>query len=479
MKVEEPLIFEKSKPGKIGILIEEEEDSFLQEIDPTLLREEIKGFPELSEPEVIRHFHRLARMNWAVTLGIYPLGSCTMKYNPVLNEEVAGLRGFLELHPEQDMEDIQGILEIYWRLEQLLLQLTGMDAATLLPAAGAHGELTAIMMVKKFFAEKGENREFVLIQDSAHGTNPASASIAGFKTREIKSTRSGMLDVAALEKVMDEKVALMMMTVPNTLGIFETQIVEIAEIVHSKGGFVYCDGANFNSFVAKILPSRMGIDLMHVNLHKTFSTPHGGGGPGAGPVLVKKELEPFLPIPRIVKEDGKFKVSCDFPLSIGRIKSFFGQTAVIVRALAYILSMGGEGLKRVAEVCVLNANYIRRMLEEFFYLPYKSDSLHEVVFSDKFQREKGVTAMDIAKRLLDYGVHSPTVFFPLIVKGALMIEPTETESKEELDRFIEAMRKIAQEIEENPEVVKTAPHSTPVKRCDEVLAARRLKVRWE
>jgi glycine dehydrogenase subunit 2 len=474
----EPLVFERSGPGKIGYSLPPLDVPEAMAIPGELTRAEVVGETEITEVEVARHFTRLSRLNFSIDQGLYPLGSCTMKHNPRTNEEVARLPGFAASHPFSPEEVCQGALELAWRLERILIELTGLARVTLQPSAGAQGELAGILMVRAALARSGDPRKTVLIPDSAHGTNPASAHFAGYKVRELKSNARGTLDLHVLEEAMTEEVAALMLTVPNTLGIFEDRITEIASIVHAKGGFLYCDGANFNSFVGVAKPGRMGIDVMHMNLHKTFSTPHGGGGPGAGPVAVTERLVPFLPRPTVERRpDGTFALDLDRPHSIGRLRTFLGNYGMFVRALAYIAAYGNR-IGEVARGAVLNANYIRAGLTGFYHLKYDAPTLHEVVFSDRKQAERGVHAVDIGKRLMDYGFHPPTVYFPLIVPGALMIEPTETEARPGLDAFIEAMRAIAKESEENPEIVLKAPHTTPVRRVDEVAAARNLVLRW-
>ncbi len=477
--IREPLIFEISDAGKRGFILPKldipAKDNILKEIPS---REEIEGFPEVSEVEVVRHFTRLSQTNFCIDLGFYPLGSCTMKYNPKINEKIAAIKELLLSHPQASEGLTQGSLEILKMTENLLKNITGMDAYTLQPSAGAQGELVGMLLIRACLQERGNPRKIVLIPDSAHGTNPSSAHICGYKVQEIKSNEHGAVDVIDLAKHMTEDVAALMVTNPNTLGIFETDIQKIADIVHSKGGFVYMDGANMNALIGICKPGEMGVDVIHLNLHKTFSTPHGGGGPGAGPVGVRKELEPYLPIPIIETKDGIFHLNRERPKSIGRVRSFYGNFLVVVKALAYILSLGPAGLKEIAEVAVLNSNYIRKSLENDYDLKYKTSTLHECVFSDKIQRQHGVTNIDIAKRLIDYDMHPPTVSFPLIVQGALMIEPTETESKRDLDRFIEAMKQIAQEAKNDPQVCKNAPHNSYVRRLDETSAARNPILRW-
>jgi glycine dehydrogenase subunit 2 len=479
-EIREPLIFEISEAGKRAVelpaLDVPEKEGLLAGVP---LRRELDGFPEVSETEIARHFTRLSQKNYCVDLGLYPLGSCTMKYNPKVNERLSGLPDFASSHPLASEDLVQGSLEVLKRLETYLCEIAGMDAFTLHPAAGAHGELTGMMLIRAALEARGNARKYVLIPDSAHGTNPSSAHICGYSVKEIKSNEMGMVDVEALEAAMTDEVAALMVTNPNTLGVFESDICRVAEIVHAKGGLVYMDGANMNALTGVVRPGDMGIDVLHINLHKTFSTPHGGGGPGSGPVGVKKELVPFLPVPVIGEKGGRFVLDFDRPATIGRVRSYFGNFSVIVRALCYILTLGPKGVREIAEFAVLNANYIRKSLEGEYHLKYTTPSMHECVFSDKIQKEFGVTNLDIAKRLIDYGIHPPTMSFPLIVHGALMIEPTETESRRDLDLFIEAMKKIAQEAKENPEILHTAPHVTYVTRLDEVAAAKYPVLRWE
>jgi len=481
----EPLIFDIGGEGRTGYALpplDVPEADLAAVLGEGNVRDTIPGFPEVSEVEVVRHYYRLSKWNYCIENGLYPLGSCTMKHNPRINEVMARIPGFAESHPLRPTSAAQGNLELLHSLSELLAEITGMDAVTLHPCAGSHGELTGMMLVKAHFDHIGEPRKTVLIPDSAHGTNPASAVICGFQAKEIPSGPDGCVDLERLEAEMTEDVAALMLTNPNTLGIFEKQIDRIAEIVHARGGLVYMDGANMNALLGKVRPGDTGVDVLHLNLHKTFSTPHGGGGPGSGPVAVKKVLEPYLPLPVIIREgepaDACYGEDYDRPRSIGRIGAFFGNFGVAVRALSYILSMGGEGLSRISEMAVLNANYIRKKLEPHFHLTYHSPVLHEVVFDDKHQAAHGVAVGDMAKRLLDFGFHPPTVSFPLIVHGAIMIEPTESEPREELDRFIAAMIQIAGEAERDPELVKGAPRSTPVSRLDEVTAARKPVLRW-
>ncbi len=477
--IREPLIFEISEKGKRAFWLPKLDISAKEDILRNLpLRDEIEGFPRVSEMEVVRHFTRLSRTNYCIDEGFYPLGSCTMKYNPKINEKVASLPQLVVSHPLAPSDLIQGNLEILRTLEELLAEITGMDAFSLQPSAGAQGELTGMMLIRACLEERGNPRKIVLIPDSAHGTNPSSAHLCGYSVREINSNEMGTIDVESLARSMTEDVAALMITNPNTLGVFEADINKIADIVHSKGGFIYMDGANMNALVGICRPGDMDVDVIHLNLHKTFSTPHGGGGPGAGPVGVKRVLEPFLPVPIIERKGEKYSLNFNRPKTIGRVRSFFGNYLVAVKALAYIFSLGAKGLREVAEIAVLNSNYIRKSLEQDYHLKYKTSTLHECVFSDKFQREYGIQNIDIAKRLIDYGVHPPTMSFPLIVQGALMTEPTETESKRDLDIFIEAMKKIAEEAKANPEMLKSAPHASYVRRLDETAAARRPILRW-
>ena len=477
----EALIFERSSPGKRAYQLPELDVPAVdaaEALGAVNVRAEIEGFPEISEVEAIRHFTRLSTWNYAIDHGMYPLGSCTMKYNPRINELVARIEGLAWAHPYQPEALSQGCMDVMARLEAALAEITGMDAVTLQPAAGAHGELTGILLVRALLEKRGNPRKKILIPDSAHGTNPATAAIAGYAVQNIPSSASGVLDVAALEQLVDQDVAALMVTNPNTLGVFEDNISQAAEILHAKGALLYMDGANMNALVGIARPGDFGVDLMHLNLHKTFSTPHGGGGPGAGPVAVKKVLEPFLPTPRLKRAGKKWAWDYKRKHSIGRVRSFYGNFGVLVRALAYILAHGGNGLRNATMDAVLNANYIRKKLEPFFDLPYTLPNMHEVVFSDDRQARLGVRTGDIAKRLIDYGFHPYTVSFPLIVHGAMMIEPTETEGKLELDLFIDAMISIAKEIEADPQTVKTAPHSTRTSRVDEVKAARKPVLKW-
>jgi len=477
LELVEPSIFERGAPGRSGVEVPSCEGR--PAIPERLLRRREAALPEVSEAEVVRHFVRLSRRNFGVDVGFYPLGSCTMKYNPKAMEEAAALPGFTGVHPYFPAGLVQGALEVMWDLERALCEVSGMAAVSLVPAAGAHGEWTGIRVVRAALQRRGEARRKVLIPDTAHGTNPASCTLSGFEAVEIKSNDQGILDPAAVAAVMDSDVAAIMVTNPNTLGLFERDLHRIAAIVHERGGYVYGDGANLNALLGHVKPASLGVDVMQFNLHKTFSTPHGGGGPGAGPVGVVAELERFLPVPRVVRQaDGTLALSDAFPDSIGRIRSFHGQFLVMVRALAYIRALGAKGLREVADIAVLNANYLRVRLQQAYHLPYPRRCMHEVVFSDKVQARHGVHTMDIAKRLMDHGFHPPTVYFPLIVSGAMMIEPTETEDKATLDEFISAMLAIAREAEEEPDRLHQAPHRTSVSRADEVQAARKPVLTW-
>jgi glycine dehydrogenase subunit 2 len=478
----EPLVFEQSSPGKIGYQLPPLDVPAVDAaaaLGSENVRNEIEDFPEISEFEALRHFTRLSTWNYAIDLGLYPLGSCTMKYNPRVNELVARTEGLAWAHPYQSEELSQGCMEVVAVLERALAEITGMDAVTLQPAAGAHGEFTGILMIRALLEERGNPRKRILVPDSAHGTNPATAMMVGYQIENIKSNDRGMVDLEVLHRAVTEDVAGLMITNPNTVGVFEGNIRQICDVLHEKGALVYMDGANMNALVGVSRPGDFGIDVMHLNLHKTFSTPHGGGGPGAGAVAVAKVLTPFLPGPRLVQADGKWRWNYDLPQSIGRVRAFYGNFGVLVRALAYIMAHGGNGLRQATLDALLNANYIRTLLEPYYELAYKAPSMHECVFSDDRQAKKGVRTGDIAKRLIDYGFHPYTVSFPLIVRGAMMIEPTETESKQELDLFVDAMISIAKEVEQDPELVRKAPHSTRTLRVDEVSAARRPIVRWK
>jgi glycine dehydrogenase subunit 2 len=480
LRAPEPLLFEVSRRGRRGYdlpPLDVPQESG-QVLDARYTRQDIEGFPELSEVDVVRHYTRLSRLNYAIDLGLYPLGSCTMKYNPKVNERVARLPGFADAHPQVAESMVQGCLRLMHSLERALCAICGMDRFTLQPAAGAQGEQTGILMVRAYHQERGDARKVVLIPDSAHGTNPASAHLAGYRVEQVASNERGCVDLGALRRRVGPDVAVLMLTNPNTLGVFEGEIEEVARALHDKGALLYMDGANLNAFVGQARPGDMGVDVHHLNLHKTFSTPHGGGGPGSGPVGVKRSLEPFLPIPTVERDGERLRFQHDCPKSIGKIRSFHGNFGMFVRAYAFILAHGPEGLKRMSETAVLNANYLRKRLEGTYHLPYDSPSLHEVVFSDKNLEATGVKTLDVAKRLMDYGFHPPTIYFPLIVRGALMIEPTETESRQELDAFVDAMMAIDAEARRDPEVVLKAPHTTPIRRLDETAAARTPVLRW-
>jgi glycine dehydrogenase subunit 2 len=474
-----PLLFESGSPGRSGFFWPEPTGPASEGIPQKYLREDIPGFPELGELEVLRHFTRLSHLNYAIETHFYPLGSCTMKYNPKVNEAAARLPGFSLAHPLAPPELLQGALELLYGLEQMLAEISGMDQITLQPAAGAHGELTGLMLVRSHLSSQGDPRRKIIVPDSAHGTNPASSTLCGYEVIQVPSNPRGIIESARVAEVMTEDVAALMITNPNTLGLFESEVQAIAEVVHAKGGLVYLDGANLNALMGIAKPGDMGVDVLHINLHKTFSTPHGGGGPGAGPVGVKEFLRDYLPVPRVVKGEDGFSLCEDHPESIGRVRSFFGNFGILVRAYTYIISLGSDGLEEASRMAVLNANYLRKRLEGTFHLPYTEPCLHECVFTDRFQQKHGVSTLDIAKRLLDYGFHPPTIYFPLVVPGAIMIEPTETETRETLDAFADAMIGIAREAKENPTVLKSAPHSTPVGRLDEARAARKPVLRWE
>jgi glycine dehydrogenase subunit 2 len=456
-----------------------ETDAGIETIPAALLRDDISGFPELGELEVLRHFTRLSQRNFSIESQFYPLGSCTMKYNPKLNETVARYSGFAQVHPLAPAELLQGALALLHGLTGMLVEISGMDEVSLQPSAGAQGELTGLMLIRACLADRGDARKRIIVPDTAHGTNPASSTLCGYEVVQISSNQHGVIDAAAVVKVMDQDVAAIMITNPNTLGLFETNLQAISEIVHAQGGMVYLDGANLNALMGIAKPGHMGVDVLHLNLHKTFSTPHGGGGPGAGPVAVKAQLGDYLPVPRVVKNGTWFELSEDAPKSVGRVRSYFGNFGVLVRAYAYILSLGGNGLEEASRMALLNANYIRKRLEGSYQIAYDEPCMHECIFTDRIQHRHGVTTLDIAKRLLDYGYHPPTIYFPLVVSGALMIEPTETETPETLDGFIAAMLAIAEEAKNDPELVKQAPYSTPVRRLDEARAARKPVLRWQ
>ena len=465
----EPLLWDKGATGRSGFSLPR------RDVDAADLDDDLKGggpdFPDLSELDVVRHFTRLSQWNFGVDSGMYPLGSCTMKYNPKINERQAALPGFAGAHPLLPAQLSQGVLKMMFELERYLAEITGMPAVTLQPAAGSHGELTGMMVIHAYHESKGKQRTKVLIPDTAHGTNPASAALCGFKSIPVKSNEQGILSAETIAQMMDEDTAGIMVTNPNTLGLFEENIIKIAEIVHSKGGLVYGDGANMNAIMGIVDVQKAGVDVLHLNLHKTFSTPHGGGGPGSGPICVTEELERFLPVPRVIEKDGTYELCEDYPESVGKIHSFYGNFGVLIKAYSYIMSMGAD-LKKVSQFAVLSANYIKESLKGTFHLPYDRPCMHECVFNDKFQQAAKVITLDIAKRLMEYGYHPPTVYFPLVVQGAIMIEPTETESKEDIDGFIEAMISIAEEAKQNPELLHAAPISAKVRRLDETGAAR-------
>ncbi|MEJ2585979.1 MAG: aminomethyl-transferring glycine dehydrogenase subunit GcvPB [Deltaproteobacteria bacterium] len=468
---DEPLLWEKGRKGRSAFSMP------VRDVDRVPLDPELQGdgpdLPELSEVDLVRHYTRLSQWNLGIDAGMYPLGSCTMKYNPKINDRCAELAGFSSAHPLLPEALSQGTLELMFRLARCLKEITGMDAISLQPAAGAQGELTGMLMIRAYHRARGQNRRTIIVPDTAHGTNPASAALCGLRPVGVTSNDQGILTPEAVAGVLDEDTAGIMVTNPNTLGFFEEHIREISEMVHAKGGLVYCDGANLNAVMGMVDMGRSGVDVLHLNLHKTFSTPHGGGGPGAGPVCVGPSLEPFLPVPRIVRAQDGFRLSEDFPQSVGRVHTFYGNVGVMIRAYAYILSMGARGLRQASRLAVLNANYIKERLKADFHLPYDRGCMHECVFSDQYQRAHKVTTMDMAKRLMDYGFHPPTIYFPLVVNGAIMVEPTETESREEIDRFIAACQAIAEEAKTDPEHVRQAPHRLKYRRMDETLAARR------
>jgi len=465
----EPLLLEKGKKGRTGFSLPRR-DVESSPVDAALAGEG-PNFPDLSEIEIVRHYTRLSTWNFGLDTGMYPLGSCTMKYNPKTNEKQASLPGFAGAHPLLPAQLSQGVLKMMFDLERLLAEVTGMDAVSLQPAAGAQGELTGMLIFHAYHRSRNSRRTKIIIPDTAHGTNPASAALCGYLPVNVKSNERGVLSAETIARVMDEETAGIMVTNPNTLGFFEDNIREIADIVHSRGGLVYGDGANMNAIMGIVSLGEVGVDVLHLNLHKTFSTPHGGGGPGAGPVCVKKRLEPFLPVPRVLEEAGKYRLSDDFPESIGKLHAFYGNVGVMIKACSYILSLGPD-LKKVSQLAVLNANYIKEKLKTILHLPYDRPCMHECVFTDKFQSQKKITTLDMVKRLMDYGFHPPTIYFPLVVHGAIMIEPTETESKEEIDLFIEAFQEVFREAEEEPERLLNAPTFSKVSRLDETGAAR-------
>ncbi len=472
----EPLIFEKGSPGRVGIDVENSSDPL--PIDESLLREDLPGFPEVNEPDVLRHYLRLSSLNFSAATNFYPLGSCTMKYNPVANEAAAGLKGFSQIHPYAPEETVQGALKLIVELERWLAEISGLEAVTLQPAAGAQGELAGMKIIRAWHEDNGASKSKVLIPASAHGTNPASAALCGYESVAVPIGPDGLVSAASIRELLDDEVAALMITNPSTLGLFETEILEIADAVHEAGALLYMDGANMNALMGVAKPGHMGADVLQFNLHKTFSTPHGGGGPGAGPVAVRADLEPYLPLPRVTEREGVFGWEFERPKSIGRIRSFHGNFGILVRAYSYMLACGGDGLRETTATAVLASNYLRKRLEGAYDLPYEAPSMHEVVFSDKRQNAHGVKTLDIAKRLLDFGFHAPTIYFPLVVSGALMIEPTETETLETLDAFADAMLAIAEEASRTPDHVRHAPHETVVSRLDETRAARHPVLTW-
>ncbi|MES0350948.1 MAG: aminomethyl-transferring glycine dehydrogenase subunit GcvPB [Desulfobacteria bacterium] len=467
----DPLLWEKGKRGRCGFSLPR------RDVDSAPLRQDLTDggpdFPDLSEVDVVRHYTRLSQWNFGVDTGMYPLGSCTMKYNPKINEKYASLPGLAGAHPLMPANLSQGALKMMFELEEYLTEITGMDATTLQPAAGAHGELTGMLLIHAFHVKKGAPRSKIIIPDTAHGTNPASAALCGYRPVAVSSNEEGILSAEAVAQVMDEDTAGIMITNPNTLGLFEENSKEIAEIIHGKGGLVYCDGANMNAVMGVVKMGEIGVDVMQLNLHKTFSTPHGGGGPGSGPVCVKKHLEPFLPVPRVVRENGTYILAEDYPESIGKVQAFHGAFGVMIKAYSYIRRMGPKNLKKASQLAVLNANYIKERLKGTLHLPYDRPCMHECVFSDKHQAAQKIATMDMAKRLMDYGFHPPTVYFPLVVHGAIMVEPTETESKEDIDQFIDAFKAIVNEAKEDPDLLHDAPRNCKVRRLDETTAARK------
>ena len=467
----EPLLWEKGKKGRMGFSMPKR-DIDARPLDPELVGDG-PDFPDLSEVDVVRHYTRLSTWNFGVDTGMYPLGSCTMKYNPKTNERQVRIPGFAGAHPLLPTQLTQGALEIMYHLQEYLAEVTGMDAVSLQPAAGAHGELAGMLLIYAYHESRNDQRSKILIPDTAHGTNPASATLCGYRSIPVRSNENGVLSPDTIADAMDAETAGIMVTNPNTLGLFEEHIKEVCEVVHDKGGLVYCDGANMNAVMGIVDMNEIGIDVLHLNLHKTFSTPHGGGGPGSGPVCVNQKLEPFLPVPRVVKLDDTYGLSEDYPQSIGKLDTFHGHFGVMLKAYSYIMSMGAEGLKSVSQLSVLNANYIKEQLKGVYHLPHDRPCMHEVVFNDQHLEPYKVTTLDVAKRLMDYGFHPPTVYFPLVVQGAIMIEPTETECKEDIDHFIDAMKRIAAEAEQNPEILHSAPTHSKVRRLDETTAARK------
>ncbi|MDA3839102.1 MAG: aminomethyl-transferring glycine dehydrogenase subunit GcvPB [Candidatus Delongbacteria bacterium] len=477
--MDDKLIFEKSKKGRKAYTLPKWNGEKNFNNSEKYFRSGKIGLPEESEQEVVRHYVNMSTKNHHVDKGFYPLGSCTMKYNPKINEKIAGMEGFTEIHPYQDESSIQGVLELYHELDSMLSEVSGLSKVSLQPVAGAHGEWTSLKVIRAYHESKGNPRKKVIIPDTAHGTNPASIIMAGYEVVQLPSTAEGLVDIDELREHFDEDTAAFMITNPNTLGLFEKNVKEIAEIVHSKGGLLYMDGANFNALLGIVKPADMGFDIMHFNLHKTFSTPHGGGGPGSGPIGVVDKLIPFLPVPDVVKENGKYKLNYNLPQTIGKVHSFYGNYLVLVRAYVYMKILGSDGLHRVSENAIINANYVKKMLDGYYDLPYKQHCMHEVVFSGENLMQYGIKTLDVAKRLLDFNMHAPTIYFPLLVHEAIMIEPTETEGKEVLDEFISVMKQIAQEAKQDPEKLKMAPETTIVRRLNESLAAKNLNLRYE
>lgn len=476
------LIYEKSTPGRRAEILPEpgvEKKPATDFLPEKYVRKEMPALPEVSELEAVRHFVNLSKLNHSIDTGFYPLGSCTMKYNPKVNDAMAMLEGFRELHPNQPTDQIQGALEVLHVLQEKIAQIVGLPAVTLQPAAGAQGELLGLMLIKAYFNKKGDHkRTKVVVPDTAHGTNPASAAMAGYEVVEIGSNSRGLVDLDALKAVLGPDVAAIMLTNPSTLGLFEEDIMQIQKLVHECGGLLYYDGANLNAIMGLVRPGDMGFDVCHLNLHKSFSTPHGGGGPGGCAVACRDFLAPFFPVPTVNKSGDQFALDWNLPDSVGKVKGFYGNFGILVRALTYILAHGKEGLTQVSRDAILSANYIKRSLQKNYKVPYDQPCMHEFVASGVWQKERGCSTTQIAKRMLDYGVHAPTVYFPLVVPEAMMIEPTETESKQTLDEFIEIMLKIDQETKDSPELVNSAPHKTPVGRLDEALAARKPNLRW-
>ncbi|MBY0546045.1 MAG: aminomethyl-transferring glycine dehydrogenase subunit GcvPB [Candidatus Obscuribacterales bacterium] len=477
------LIYEKSTSGRRAVLLPEPGVSrkpVAELIPARFVRQSGPALPEVSELEAVRHFVNLSRLNHSIDTGFYPLGSCTMKYNPKVNDAMAALEGFRELHPYQPEEQVQGALEVIHTLQELIGEITGLPAVSLQAAAGAQGELLGLMLIKAYFKDKGEHqRTKVIVPDTAHGTNPASAAMAGYEVIEIGSTERGLVDLEALKAVVGPDTAAIMLTNPSTLGLFEEDILKVQKVVHEAGGLLYYDGANLNAIMGLVRPGDMGFDVCHLNLHKSFSTPHGGGGPGGCAVACRPHLEPYLPVPHVSKKESRYFLDWDRPRSVGKIKGFYGNFGILVRALTYILAHGKEGLTQVSRDAILSANYLKEKLKDSYKLPYSQPCMHEFVLSGVWQKDRGCSTTQVAKRMLDHGVHAPTVYFPLVVPEAMMIEPTETESLQTLDEFVEIMLRIDKETKENPEIVRNAPHNTPVGRLDEALAARKPNLRWK